>query len=97
MKPTDFQADQILVRAFSPGGTSVISDDKAFSAEYVSQVVGESGLKNLSKVQLDKTLAGKNANVSVSLTDTYEYIFGDSTPRDFDTLTATCLSEIYQC
>lgn len=86
LKPTDFQADQILVRAFSPGGTSVISDDKALSAEYVSQVVGESGLKNLSKVQLDKTLAGKNANVSVSLTDTYEYIFGDSTPKDFDTL-----------
>lgn len=86
LKPTDFKADQILVRAFSPGGTSVVSDDKALSAEFVSQVVGESGLKDLSKVQLDKKLAGNTANVSVSLTDDYEYLIGSSTPKDFETL-----------
>lgn len=86
LKPTDFQSDQILMRAFSPGGTSVVGDDQALSAEYVSQVVGESGLKNFSKVQLDKKLAGNTAKVSVSLTDYYEYISGNSTPKDFDTL-----------
>jgi zinc protease len=32
LKPTDFQADQILVRSFSPGGVSLVSDDKALSA-----------------------------------------------------------------
>lgn len=86
LKPTDFQADQILVRSFSPGGTSLVSDDKALSAEYVSQVVRESGLKNLSKVQLGKKLAGNTANVSMFLTDTHEYMNGSSTPKDFETM-----------
>lgn len=86
LKPTDFQADQILLSSFSPGGSSLVSDDKAFSADFVSEVVGESGLKNLSKVQLQKMLAGKTANASVILSNTHEYINGNSTPRDFETL-----------
>ena len=86
LKPTDFQADQILLRSFSPGGTSLVGDDKALSANYISQVVGESGLKKLSKVQLEKMLAGKTANVSVSLSDSFEYINGNSTPKDLETM-----------
>lgn len=86
LKPTDFQADQILLRAFSPGGTSLVSDDKAFSAEYLSQVVGESGLKNLSRVQLGKMLAGNTANVSVTMSGSYEYVNGSATPKDFETM-----------
>lgn len=86
LKQTDYQADQILLSSFSAGGTSLVSDDKALSADYVSQVVDEFGLKNLSKVQLEKMLAGKTANVSVNLTNNYEYINGTSTPKDFETL-----------
>jgi zinc protease len=65
---------------------SLVSDDKAFSGSFVSQVIGESGLKNLSKVQLEKQLAGKRAGVSVSFSESYEYINGNSTPKDFETL-----------
>ena len=86
MKPTDFQADQILMQAFSPGGTSLVSDNKALSAEFVSQIINESGLKNLSKVQLGKLLAGNTAGISVSLGGNYEFVNGNSTPKDFETL-----------
>lgn len=86
LKPTDFKEDQILLRAYSFGGSSVVSDDKALSAEFVSQIVSESGLKNLSKVQLDKMLSGNTARVSFGLPNNYEYIVGSSTPKDFETL-----------
>jgi zinc protease len=86
LKPTDFQADQILVSAFSPGGNSLIDGKRAFSAEFVTPVVNQSGLKKLTRVELDKMLAGKTARASIYLTDTYEYVNGSSTPKDFETL-----------
>ncbi len=86
LKPTDFKADQILLRSYSLGGSSLVSDDKALSAEFVTQIVNESGLKDLSKVQLGKKLAGNTANASVFLSDQFEYINGSSTPKDFETL-----------
>lgn len=86
LQPTEFQADQILLRSFSPGGTSVISDEQALTANFVSQIVGQSGLKNLSKIELGKKLAGNTANVSVFLTDNYEYVNGSSTPKDLETM-----------
>jgi zinc protease len=45
LKPTDYKADQILMRGFSPGGLSLVSDDKAYSGSYLAQVASESGLK----------------------------------------------------
>lgn len=86
LKATDFKADQILMRSFSPGGSSLVSDDKALSAVYLSQVAGESGLKKLSKVQMSKLLSGKQANAFISLTDQYEYVNGTATPKDLETM-----------
>ncbi len=86
LKPTDFQSDQILVRAFSPGGTSLVSDEKALSAEFVSEFVTQSGLKNFSKVQLDKKIAGSSAVTWLSMNESYEYINGNSNKKDFETM-----------
>ncbi|HEX6124971.1 MAG TPA: pitrilysin family protein, partial [Pyrinomonadaceae bacterium] len=86
LKPTDYKEDQILMRGFSPGGLSLVADDKAFSGRYVSQVAGESGLKKLSRVQLTKLLAGKRASASISLSEQYEYVNGNSTPNDLETM-----------
>jgi zinc protease len=86
LKPTSFKADQILMRSFSPGGLSLIGDDKAFSGQFVSQVAAESGLKKLSRVQLSKLLASKRANASISLSEQYEYVNGNSTPKDLETM-----------
>ncbi len=86
LKPTDLKEDQILMRAFSPGGLSLVSDEQAFAGSYVSQIVNDSGLKDLSRVDLDKLLSGNTARVSVSLSDAYEYVNGSSTPKDLETL-----------
>lgn len=86
LKPTDFKADQILMSSFSPGGLSLIGDDRAYSGSYLSQVAAESGLKKLSRVQLNKMLAGKQVRVSLGLSDLYESVSGSSTPKDLETM-----------
>lgn len=86
LKPTDYKADQIVMRAFSPGGMSLVGDDKAFSANFLSQLASESGLKKLSRVQLTKMLAGKRASASIFLSEQFENINGNSTPKDLETM-----------
>ena len=86
LKPTDFKSDEILMRAFSPGGLSLEPDEKALSGNFLSPYIGEAGLKNITQVELGKRLAGKKANVSLSVSNEYELLNGDSTPKDFETM-----------
>lgn len=86
LKPTDFQADEISMSGFSPGGMSLVDTERARSGLYFDSVIGESGVKNLSRIQLDKMLAGKRAGASVSLDELYENVSGSSTPKDFETM-----------
>ena len=44
LKPTTFKQDEILFRAFSPGGTSLASDQDFVAAETADQVVAQGGL-----------------------------------------------------
>jgi zinc protease len=86
LKPTDFKADEIIMRGFSPGGLSLVSNEKALSGSFFSGIVSESGLKNLSKVQLTKMLAGKKAAASIGISEMFESASGSATPQDFETM-----------
>ena len=86
LKPTDFKADEIVMNAFSPGGLSLVGNEKALSGAFAAGLVGESGLKKLSKIELTKSLAGKRANVSVGINEFFETLSGGSTPQDFETM-----------
>lgn len=85
-KPTDFRADQITMYGFSPGGMSLVDTEKARSGLYFDQVVGGSGVKNLSQIQLSKLLAGKRASASIGVEELFEIVRGGSTPKDFETM-----------
>ena len=86
LKPTDFQADQISMSGFSPGGMSLEDTEKARSGMYFDSVVGGSGVKNLSGIQLGKLLAGKRANASIGVDELFETVGGYATPQDFETM-----------
>ncbi len=86
MKPTDFKNDQILMKAFSPGGTSIYPLEDYHSAEWASNIVQESGVKDLSTTDLDKLLAGKQVSVSPYISELEEGFSGSSTPRDLETM-----------
>jgi zinc protease len=86
VKPTDFQADQVLMRAYSPGGTSLVADSDYVSAATATVVLTESGVGSFSLPELRKRLAGKAAAVSPTLSDAEEGMTGTASPRDLETM-----------
>lgn len=76
LKPTTFKNDQILITAFSPGGTSLYADSDYFSASNASSLVNSSGVGQFNAVELRKNLTGKNLNISPYITERSEGISG---------------------
>lgn len=85
IKETDFKNDQILFRATSPGGSSLMPDDKVDNASMGTIMVGMSGLGKFDADQWRKLLADKNVSVSPSIGGTSEGFTGSSTPKDLET------------
>jgi zinc protease len=86
LEPTTFKQDEILFRAFSPGGTSLASDQDFIPAETAGQIVAEGGLGTLSAIDLSKKLAGKVAVVRPDIGEMYEGLSGRALRRDLETM-----------
>ena len=86
VKATDFKADEILLTAYSPGGTSLVSDRDFMSTALAPQIVGLSGLGTFNRIDLGKTLAGKAARVSPTIGEMSEGLGGSASPKDLETL-----------
>jgi zinc protease len=86
MKPTDFQADEIVMRAYSDGGSSLVTDKDYLSASFASALVSQSGFGAFNATQLTKALAGKVARVSPFIAEREEGVTGAASPRDLETM-----------
>lgn len=86
LKDTDFKADEIKMRAFSPGGSSLFPNDEIININVLNAVAGIGGLGNFSNVDLEKVLAGKKASVSASVSGNTEGLSGSCSPKDFETM-----------
>jgi zinc protease len=86
LAPTTFKQDEILVRAFSPGGTSLAADRDFVAAETAGQVVAQGGLGALTAIDLSKKLAGKAAFVRPDIEEMYEGLSGRALRRDVETM-----------
>jgi len=86
VKPTDFKADEVLLGAYSPGGTSLAPDSDYMSAGLASQIVGLSGVGKFNRTDLQKKLAGKVASANASIGETSEGLSGRASPKDLETL-----------
>ncbi|MGO1242705.1 pitrilysin family protein [Sphingobacterium sp. JB170] len=76
LKPTSFKNDQILINAFSAGGTSLYPDADYYSAAQAGTLVNSSGVGQLSTIELQKYLSGKNVNISPYLGERNEGLSG---------------------
>jgi zinc protease len=86
LKPTDFQADQILLTGTSPGGTSLVPDSNFVSATLASTVASVGGIGELSATDLRKTLTGKLASANASIGSRTETVSGSASPKDVETM-----------
>lgn len=86
LRPTDFQEDEVRISAFSPGGTSVVSDDDFVDALLATSVVTEAGVADLSAVELSRRLAGRLVEVAPYIDTNFEGFSGASSVEDLELL-----------
>jgi zinc protease len=84
VKPTNFANDSIRVSAFSPGGTSLVSDADFDSARFASAAMAQGGLGQLDAVKLRKSLAGKVVSVTASISELSEAIAASTVTADLE-------------
>ena len=84
IKPTDFRQEQVLFRAISPGGYSLVADDDYVAASSAVQVVSSSGFGGFSQREITTLLADKVANVRPLIGPLQEGLIGTAAPRDLE-------------
>ncbi|HEV8397489.1 MAG TPA: insulinase family protein [Vicinamibacterales bacterium] len=85
LKPTTLKEDQILFRAFAPGGTSLAADADFVSARSADYVVPAGGVGKVSDGTLDKLLNGRAVAVTPFIGESDQGMTGGSTPQDLET------------
>ena len=86
LKPTEFKADEIQMRAFSAGGTSLFNDEDVINFNVLNEVVTLGGLGNFNSLDLEKVLAGKMASVVPEVWTLGEGLKGNCSPKDLETM-----------
>lgn len=85
-KPTDFKKDQVLMSAYSKGGTRLDMTQPNIVRQTIEDLATVGGLGQFSATDLPKVLAGKNASVSMSVDARSESLSGSAAPKDLRTL-----------
>ena len=86
MKPTDFKEDEVRFTAFSPGGSSLVSDSAYFEASNAATLVARSGVGAFERSELRKRLAGQVVSVAPYISELEEGMRGSASPDDLKTL-----------
>ena len=86
LKPTDFQNDEILMAAFSPGGHSVYELDSYYSAANASTIIDQSGIGAFSMTELQKKLSGQLVNAGPYINELSEGVRGSSDSASLETM-----------
>jgi zinc protease len=86
LKPTTFKADEIVFRAFSPGGTSLATDKDYIPADSATQVITAGGLGKFNAIDLRKLMTGKLASASPYIGELEEGLSGSSSRKDLETM-----------
>ena len=86
VKPTDFKADEVLMRSDSPGGLSLLSDADVFQGMFATTIVDQSGYGEFDTPTLRRRLAGKIVSLTPDISDVGQGFSGEATPKDLGTL-----------
>lgn len=86
IKQTDFSKDQIDMRLWGDGGTSLYPDCDVPNFPFVSGAVTDAGAGTFDKNGLRKMLSSKIASVSPSFSDDTQQLSGKSSVKDLKTM-----------
>jgi zinc protease len=85
-KKTDFKNDEVLLKAYSPGGTSLYDIDDLFEAREAAGIITDSGVGNFDYSALKKKLSGKIVNVFPFIENETEGFTANSSIADMETM-----------
>ncbi|MCP4168857.1 MAG: insulinase family protein [Chloroflexi bacterium] len=86
IKATDFKDDEVLVRAISPGGSSLVADEDFPEATTIANIIAQSGLGEFDQSAVEKLLTGKAVGVFPYIAELSEGFSGAASPEDLETL-----------
>lgn len=86
LKPTDFKDDEIMMSAFSWGGTSLYSDKDFPSANASNAAQQQMGYGKFDGTALEKYLQDKNASVYAGVGELNETMNGSCGKKDLETM-----------
>ncbi|MGH7515487.1 MAG: M16 family metallopeptidase, partial [Gemmatimonadales bacterium] len=86
LKPTDFKADEVLLAAYGPGGSSLVADSLYTAARIASDVVQAGGVGPFSATELQKKLSGARVEVNPYIGTYQQGLQGAASPSDLRTL-----------
>ncbi len=84
--PTDKNDNQILFKAYSKGGMSLLATEDLPTAGSVTQIADQSGIGEHNLEDLKKLLLGKQVRLFARINQHAEELNGASTPEDIETL-----------
>lgn len=84
-KKTDFKDNEILMQAYSPGGSSVIKDNGIYKNVMLAMGgMSETGVNGLTKNDMSKVMAGKKVRVNGFVSTNYEGMRGSTVNEDVE-------------
>jgi zinc protease len=86
LKSTEFQNDQIVGAAVSPGGNSLLSNEDYYKSILADDIVQRSGVGDFNQVDLGKKLAGKYVSVLPFINEIEEGFQIRTSPLDIETM-----------
>ncbi len=86
IKKTDFKSDEILLTGVKKGGTNSYGAEDRSNVNFATNIIEAMGVGNFSPADLEKTLAGKEIKLRMSMGEITDDISGSSTVKDFETL-----------
>ncbi|WP_165434897.1 M16 family metallopeptidase [Pseudobacter ginsenosidimutans] len=84
LKPTTFRNDQILISAFSPGGSSLYPDKDYQSAIDAVGILSRGGIGDLDLKTLSRVLTGKIMQVNPFISENYEGVNANTSKKDLE-------------
>ncbi|MFH0756449.1 MAG: insulinase family protein [Bacteroidota bacterium] len=82
----DYEKDQVQIRAYSKGGSSLYDDDYVPTTDMLPTLMDYQGVGDFDVSSLQKMLTGKNISLQLSLGDLSEGLNGSASPKDMETL-----------
>ncbi len=86
VKTTDFKDDEILLNAWSLGGSSLYPNSDVLSVGFTTDVMSQSGIADFDEITLNKMLSDKVFSLSPYIGELREGFNGSSSVKDVETM-----------